>query len=184
MSFKPVQQIRSAQLYREDRRWRLHTSWRWPPPASCPQSLTHLWRIPPLRPCWRGPSIPPACVWCSRRWQSGWRSRRCRRTRPTCPGRNLAGRPSGTPAARNQMRSCAADPAFCDQARDFRAEASNNGMTFSGSNEDAPHLVSSCRRVLISQIGLVAVMAVKPGNFRKGQRFRQTEKHPEEHRYV
>lgn len=32
-----------------------------------------------------------------------------------------------------------------------------------------PHLVSNCRRVLISQMGLVAVMAVNPGEFRRAE---------------
>lgn len=44
----------------------------------------------------------------------------------------------------------------------------------------ASYLVSSCRRVLISQMGLVAVMAVKPGEFRGRQRFRHWQRNVEE----
>lgn len=42
-----------------------------------------------------------------------------------------------------------------------------------------PHLESSCKRVLISQMGLVAVMAVNPRKFRGEHRFRKSQKHLE-----
>ena len=100
--------------YREGKRWRWHTSWRWLPRASCPQSPRHLWQTRRPRPCWHGPWTPAVCAWCSRRWRNGWQSQRCRRMRPTCPGRNLAVRPSGTPAAHTQTHSFAARPGFCN----------------------------------------------------------------------
>lgn len=43
----------------------------------------------------------------------------------------------------------------------------NDGEVRERRAAEAPYLVSSCRRVLISQMGLVAVMAVNPGKFRK-----------------
>lgn len=154
--------------YREGRRWRWHTSWRWPLRASCPQSLRHLWRTLPLRPCWRGSWTPAASAWCSHRWQSGWPSRRCRHTRPTCPGRNRADRPSGTPAARTRKHSFAVHPGFCHHAESHYQWTTNAWFTQSVPFHGwQTHLVSSCRRVLISQMGLVAVMAVNPGKFRR-----------------
>lgn len=47
-----------------------------------------------------------------------------------------------------------------------------------------PYLASSCRRVLISQMGLVAVMAVNPVKFRGVTRFRQMQRHLEIHHLI
>lgn len=149
-----------------------------------------LWPTPPLRPCCFAPWFAAACVWCSHRWRSGWRSPRCRRMTPTSPCRSLGGRPFGTPAVRTRMRSCDAPPGFCGQrdrsvltvkrthnVRSYWQSLEHSTAADSDVLAESRHLASSCRRVFISQMGFVAVMAVNPKGFKGRQRFRHMHRH-------